>query len=333
MSGVCVCVFPGGGCSVHQCGELQWSRWTPWSRPLPGTQWVMWWEHSSFSRSCYSVYQMLAYKAVHTFSWSCAASYCVLCPVVFMGSEKYPAENGFDAFLKKHGGSDNASTDCERTIFQFDVQRKYFREALDRWVVRGSFFRVWSQNGPGTVCVCLQMGSVLHLSPDDRRRHRQRGGGGGQRWVSAHIYLGFLSSCHLCYVKLNLLNLINDFLSFSVLRVRNALCNSVMAVFTLLLCWLLIQLLFSLNTMNIQTFSPQMWKICGMCMLVLKSVNLISAHPQCFAHKDMLDWLKHIRCFSVKMFSFTSLLKFQFLTSGWGRGLGFKKVFYQSSVS
>uniref|UniRef100_A0A8C5FMY5 Nardilysin n=1 Tax=Gadus morhua TaxID=8049 RepID=A0A8C5FMY5_GADMO len=53
--------------------------------------------------------------------------------MVFMGSEKYPAENGFDAFLKKHGGSDNASTDCERTIFQFDVQRKYFRQALDRW--------------------------------------------------------------------------------------------------------------------------------------------------------------------------------------------------------
>ncbi|XP_076582903.1 nardilysin b [Chaetodon auriga] len=53
--------------------------------------------------------------------------------MVFMGSEKYPAENGFDAFLKKHGGSDNASTDCERTIFQFDVQRKHFREALDRW--------------------------------------------------------------------------------------------------------------------------------------------------------------------------------------------------------
>lgn len=52
--------------------------------------------------------------------------------VVFMGSSKYPDENGFDAFLKKHGGSDNASTDCERTIFQFDVQRKYFKEALDR---------------------------------------------------------------------------------------------------------------------------------------------------------------------------------------------------------
>uniref|UniRef100_A0A8C5R6R6 Nardilysin convertase n=1 Tax=Leptobrachium leishanense TaxID=445787 RepID=A0A8C5R6R6_9ANUR len=53
--------------------------------------------------------------------------------MVFMGSEKYPDENGFDAFLKKHGGSDNASTDCERTIFQFDVQKKHFKEALDRW--------------------------------------------------------------------------------------------------------------------------------------------------------------------------------------------------------
>ncbi|RMC08679.1 hypothetical protein DUI87_14927 [Hirundo rustica rustica] len=53
--------------------------------------------------------------------------------MVFMGSLKYPDENGFDAFLKKHGGGDNASTDCERTVFQFDVQRKYFREALDRW--------------------------------------------------------------------------------------------------------------------------------------------------------------------------------------------------------
>ncbi|XP_069794757.1 nardilysin-like [Narcine bancroftii] len=53
--------------------------------------------------------------------------------MVFMGSERYPDENGFDAFLKKHGGSDNASTDCEHTVFQFDIQRKYFKAALDRW--------------------------------------------------------------------------------------------------------------------------------------------------------------------------------------------------------
>lgn len=69
-------------------------------------------------------------------------------PVVFMGSEKYPSENGFDAFLKKHGGSDNASTDCERTVFQFDVQRKSFREALDRWGrIRRFFFSQQSLSG------------------------------------------------------------------------------------------------------------------------------------------------------------------------------------------
>lgn len=39
---------------------------------------------------------------------------CPSISVVFMGSEKYPDENAFDAFIKKHGGSDNASTDCER---------------------------------------------------------------------------------------------------------------------------------------------------------------------------------------------------------------------------
>ncbi|XP_053103631.1 nardilysin-like isoform X2 [Hemicordylus capensis] len=53
--------------------------------------------------------------------------------MVFMGSQKYPDENGFDTFLKKHGGADNASTDTEKTIFQFDIQKKYFKEALDRW--------------------------------------------------------------------------------------------------------------------------------------------------------------------------------------------------------
>ncbi|KAK2571164.1 Nardilysin [Acropora cervicornis] len=92
--------------------------------------------------------------------------------MVFMGSEKYPDENEFDVFIKKHGGSDNACTDCERcdgawwwslaglprrpppharalpgstnlvgtyaqahllTTFVFDVRRKYFKETLERF--------------------------------------------------------------------------------------------------------------------------------------------------------------------------------------------------------
>uniref|UniRef100_A0A3Q1FVR2 Nardilysin convertase n=1 Tax=Acanthochromis polyacanthus TaxID=80966 RepID=A0A3Q1FVR2_9TELE len=86
---------------------------------------------------CYRVFQAAAALCISVGSFSDPEDLPGLAHflehMVFMGSEKYPAENGFDAFLKKHGGSDNASTDCERTIFQFDVQRKYFREALDRW--------------------------------------------------------------------------------------------------------------------------------------------------------------------------------------------------------
>ncbi|KAG7261497.1 hypothetical protein CRUP_011914, partial [Coryphaenoides rupestris] len=57
--------------------------------------------------------------------------------MVFMGSEKYPTENGFDVFLNKHGGSDNASTDCERTVFQwaqFFICPLMIRDAVDREV-------------------------------------------------------------------------------------------------------------------------------------------------------------------------------------------------------
>ncbi|XP_063896410.1 nardilysin [Helicoverpa armigera] len=51
--------------------------------------------------------------------------------MVFMGSEKYPKENEFDAFIKKKGGSDNASTDCEVTTFYFEIQEKHLPKAMD----------------------------------------------------------------------------------------------------------------------------------------------------------------------------------------------------------
>ncbi|KAF6035302.1 NRD1 [Bugula neritina] len=51
--------------------------------------------------------------------------------MVFMGSEKYPDENAFDSFVRKHGGNNNACTDCERTTFCFDIERKHLKDALD----------------------------------------------------------------------------------------------------------------------------------------------------------------------------------------------------------
>ncbi|XP_017877300.1 nardilysin-like [Ceratina calcarata] len=53
--------------------------------------------------------------------------------MVFMGSEKYTEENDFDAFIKKKGGMDNASTECELTTFYFEIQEKYLLAALHRF--------------------------------------------------------------------------------------------------------------------------------------------------------------------------------------------------------
>ena len=52
--------------------------------------------------------------------------------MVFMGSEKYPDENSFDDFIQRTGGTDNAHTDCETTVFYFETQRKSFREGKKR---------------------------------------------------------------------------------------------------------------------------------------------------------------------------------------------------------
>ncbi|XP_011631723.2 nardilysin-like [Pogonomyrmex barbatus] len=53
--------------------------------------------------------------------------------MVFMGSEKYPQENDFDAYISKRGGFTNASTDCEHTTFYFDIQEKHLLSTLDRF--------------------------------------------------------------------------------------------------------------------------------------------------------------------------------------------------------
>lgn len=53
--------------------------------------------------------------------------------MVFMGSKKFPEENGFESFIAKHGGYDNASTDTETTVFWFESPRRYFHEGMDRF--------------------------------------------------------------------------------------------------------------------------------------------------------------------------------------------------------
>ncbi|KAG9414075.1 Nrd1 complex RNA-binding subunit [Aphanomyces cochlioides] len=51
--------------------------------------------------------------------------------MLFMGSEKYPDENSFEAFLSAHGGYSNGETDCEWTRYMFEVGPNHLEHALD----------------------------------------------------------------------------------------------------------------------------------------------------------------------------------------------------------
>lgn len=53
--------------------------------------------------------------------------------MLFLGTEKYPDENGYSKFLAEHGGSSNASTTTESTNYYFDVSPEHFSSALDRF--------------------------------------------------------------------------------------------------------------------------------------------------------------------------------------------------------
>jgi len=57
--------------------------------------------------------------------------------MLFLGTEKYPRTGEFQAFINRHGGSNNAWTGTEFTNYYFDIDSQRLFEALDRF---GQFF-------------------------------------------------------------------------------------------------------------------------------------------------------------------------------------------------
>ncbi|GMH33878.1 hypothetical protein BSKO_01712 [Bryopsis sp. KO-2023] len=53
--------------------------------------------------------------------------------MLFMGSEKFPDENEYEAYLTKHGGFSNAFTELDYTVYHFDVKSEFLHGALDRF--------------------------------------------------------------------------------------------------------------------------------------------------------------------------------------------------------
>ncbi|KAH8413928.1 hypothetical protein KR009_007834 [Drosophila setifemur] len=51
--------------------------------------------------------------------------------MIFMGSEKFPVENAFDAFVSKSGGYSNAHTENEETCFYFEVEETHLDKCIE----------------------------------------------------------------------------------------------------------------------------------------------------------------------------------------------------------
>lgn len=53
--------------------------------------------------------------------------------MLFLGTEKYPEESGYQKFIAEHGGETNAYTASDHTSYMFSVHNDGFIEALDRF--------------------------------------------------------------------------------------------------------------------------------------------------------------------------------------------------------
>ena len=105
--------------------------------------------------------------------------------MLFMGSEKYPDENDYDAFLSANSGSSNACTEEEATTYHFDCASAALESALDRFAqffvaplvkadalerevlaVDNEFSGVLQSDG------CRQMQLRAHTSREDHPAHK-----------------------------------------------------------------------------------------------------------------------------------------------------------------
>ena len=60
--------------------------------------------------------------------------------MVFLGTDKYPDPGEFDNVLSSHGGSNNAYTANDQTVYYLDVEHDYLDPMMDRFaqVFKGS---------------------------------------------------------------------------------------------------------------------------------------------------------------------------------------------------
>lgn len=66
-------------------------------------------------------------------------------PQLFLGTEKYPRENTYKDLVSKSGGSSNASTSMDLTLYKFESSADAFEDVLD--VFAQFFICEWREGG------------------------------------------------------------------------------------------------------------------------------------------------------------------------------------------
>jgi insulysin len=90
--------------------------------------------------------------------------------LLFLGTEKYPEEEGYSRYLNEHGGLRNAFTMADRTVYIFSVNNDGFLGALDRF---GQFFiaPLFSPSGVDRECKAIHQEYSRNVPLDPWRVH------------------------------------------------------------------------------------------------------------------------------------------------------------------
>jgi insulysin len=94
--------------------------------------------------------------------------------MLFLGTKEYPQEGSFESFLSNNGGSSNAFTDSEDTVYYFSIQAESdskYSEALKRF---GSFFTspLFTEGATGRELNAIESENAKNLQSDSFRLYQ-----------------------------------------------------------------------------------------------------------------------------------------------------------------
>ncbi len=88
--------------------------------------------------------------------------------MLFLGTEKFPEEEGYTRYLDEHGGKRNAFTMADRTVYMFSVNNNGLEQALDRF---SQFFiaPLFNPSGVGRECHAIHQEYCRNIPLDSWR--------------------------------------------------------------------------------------------------------------------------------------------------------------------